>query len=227
MESLKKPVYHLALLIVMTMFAFSCKPETEKIEEYFTISDEFKSYTYFKKGSYWVYQNINSKQKDSISIDSAVTYLGVNGLDLDDNEPFKYDAIEEFFKGSEEMNYWKWEIAASNTATGSSYLNELLRLYFKNGMYHIILYPRVSSGEEVIFGGKDGTYETVGKLGSYTVNGVTYEEVYHTRVLDTYTQEESYVYDFYIAKNFGIIRQVISNKGNTDTWDLIKSNIIQ
>lgn len=55
--------FNLAVIFLLLTFLCSCKKD-----EYYHMSEEFKAYTMFPIGSYWVYEELNSGFRDTLTV---------------------------------------------------------------------------------------------------------------------------------------------------------------
>lgn len=216
-----------SLKLILILFLFSCVSEGELANlDHYTITNEFKSYTLFSQGSIWTYEQEESKIEASILLDSIVNYKGVNGLDPDNDIEYRYEAFESYVNQPNAMNYKKMEIAATNQSKKSSDMTSLLRLFFTD-QYHTVFEPNHPFGEIIDIGEISGKYENVDFLVQYQVLENTFNNVYHTRVYDSLNLSQTEIYDFYIAKNYGIIRQEMRSPNDTIIWNLKSWDINQ
>lgn len=208
--------------IVFILLVFAACEKEEFTEGHYGLSEDFTSYCYFEPGSYWVYKMPAEGLLDTIVVDSLIQYTGVNGLDEDSEKRFKYDAIEEFIQTPNLLNFRKWELAASlqSEEGKANVTNELLRLYFTS-RYNIILYLGAEEGEIIDFGKNEGYYQHVGIMDQYVVNGNYFADVYHSRVYDSLHPEGIRIYDFFIARNHGIIQYKWRSTSDSVQWNLI------
>ncbi len=218
----------LGIIILMfgLIFIQSCTDDEDEPLGYYTISDEFKSYTLFKANSYWVYENEKNSTVDTIVIDSILSYIGVNGLDPDNNVKYKYKAFESFIKNPNIMDYNKWEISATNNSRKQNNMTALFRLYFSDS-YYIVFQPFFNFGEIIHIGGISGDYQNVELIQAFNVGGTIFNNVYHTRTYDSIIPDQPRMLDFYVAKNYGIVRQEIKTQTDTVIWNLISWSLNQ
>lgn len=214
-----------AVVLISLLFGCMTEGDLAKLDHY-PISSEFKTYTLFNQGSRWTYEKENTKIQATILVDSVFKYKGVNGLDPDNDVEYKYEAYESFINRPNNMNIKKMEIAATNQSKNYSDMTSLLRLFY-NDQYHTIFEPNHQFGEIIAIGDTSGKYVNVEFLAQYTVLSETFSSVYHTRVYDSLYPAQTQIYDFYIAKNFGIIRQEMRSKTDTIIWNLKSWDLYQ
>ncbi len=214
------------ILIFLASLIISCSSSDDGTLDYYTISEEFKSYAFFKSGSKWIYEEEKTGNQATIKIDSILNYIGVNGLDPDNDVEFRYDAWEMFIHEPNDLNYAKLEIAATNQPKIASDMTSLLRLFTTAG-YHTIFQPCFPFGDTIALGDVAGDLINVEFLTSYKVKDISFSSVFHSCILvGSGTGMES-KYDFYIARNFGIIRQEKQTASDTTIWNLTSWDLIQ
>lgn len=214
-------------LNIILIFSFGCgKPSSINEIKYYSISDKFKEYSLFQSGSMWVYQNELSGILDTVIVDSIDTYIGYYGLDEYKNEIYKYEAIDIFLLSDTNINYEKLELSGNNSTVGENGMNEVFRLY-ENADYRRVFAPEQDIGVIYNYGGRTGYYQNVEFLNSYSISGHTFNNVFHSKLIDSTNINEIINYHYYIAKNYGIIRQEKYQNNDSIIWNLHDWEIIQ
>lgn len=211
------------LTIFLLFFVASCSDDDDSNLQYHEITSEFKSYALFEDGSSWTYKKQGTEETAVITIDSTLNYMGVNGLN-DDLNDYKYDAYEQFIHQPNPMNYRKWEVSATNQPEINSNMTSLLRLFFTD-RYYIVLQPNYYFGDTIHLGKNEGDYINVDFFPQFTVEEHNFSSVYHSKIYDSLNEPRTL--DFYVAKNFGIIRQEIRTQNDSIIWNLISWEINQ
>ncbi|PLX02260.1 MAG: hypothetical protein C0595_11410 [Marinilabiliales bacterium] len=208
------------IIIVITLFANSCTKKVTPVPTY-NFTDEFKSYCLFQPGSSWDYYKSDLEDTVTVNVDELIDYVWYNNVD----EIYYYEAYNMVFS-SNSLGYKVLEITAGSTKDAINPMNSLMRIFFDNGDYRLVFDAKYPLGEEQIVGQQEGVYENVEILPSMKLHGNSYSDVYHTRVTDFYNQGFG-DFDFYIAKNHGLIkmRNIVNN--DTIVTELINSNPIQ
>jgi hypothetical protein len=213
----------LALLILAVIF-IQCTKEKGVPYLLKEITPEFKDYVAFDSSSYWIYKKENTSNVfDTVRIYQVwkdrrfhidVTTTG-----------YYYDAIEMFYNSSL-TGFTKGEIAATAPYQNST-MNELYRLYFNSGRYFSILMPKYPFGETQLLGVNEGNYTNVELLANKQINGRVYTEVYHTNIVDYKEAPDTTYMDYYLAKNFGLVKYTIVQPGKNinESWVLQDSNL--
>lgn len=193
----------------------SCNSETAK--PYYLISDEFADYCFFREGSSWVFQNDSTLTSDSVDISEITESKRYASTPTQHH----YQAVD-MFPNNNDFNIARYEITAGSSKVASGEMNSLLRVYFENGDYQLVFSPEYPLGEEIIMGDAIGVYENVEIIINYELLNNTYAEVWHTRVVVSNSIE----YDYWIAKNHGLIKTVTTTENQTTSISLVESSLI-
>jgi len=213
---------HIILLIgFFTMIFSSCSDNPGPVESipYFKVSSEFANYCWFDSNSYWVFQDDTTLTIDTVSISNVLVTKRFHTQPID----YNYQAVEMFIS-SNLFTFSEYELTAGNYEVADGEMNSLLRLYKSDGSYQLVFLPQYPFGEEVIMGDEIGTYTNIEKVNSFWLNDIEYSNVYHTRVV--ITNNNSVEYDYWIAKNHGIIKAVSNVNGQTSSVSLKSDNVI-
>lgn len=208
----------LLLFIISTSIIPGCI-KSSIITPYYTISEEFANYCWFEEGSWWIFQNDSTMQTDSIKITDVFETKRFHSQHVS----FHYDAIELFIK-SNIFNISRHELTAGEYGTTLGEMTSLLRLYKDDGSYQLVFSPKYPIGATIILGDKSGNYTNVELIESLELNGSTYIDVYHTRVL--ISVDADIEYNYWIAKNYSLIKYISRINGQTTSISLTSSNLI-
>ncbi len=223
MAYLKKGMIAAGLIILFILGACN----TKNADPYYKISNEFKQYCLYNQNSYWIYQNDTTGIKDSLKLSDVQDYVAFHSPD-NTAGPYSFDVIDLDFDTTKNLPMIKGSITAGNPTTGKEgTMRDLYWLFFKNGNYLLAFAPGFPLGEEQRLGDKPGFYTNIKKLSTYSVNGVTYNDVYHTQVRKTEGTPDTVNYQFYFAKNYGLVKWTRSVKGETTSYSLVGSDLIQ
>lgn len=208
------------LLISITAFVFSgCFSSSEGVP-YYTISDEFAGYCLFEEGSWWYYQNDSTQITDTVKIDEVDITKRFNPENID----YNYEAVE-MYTSSSDLDITKYELTAGDYEATATEMNSLFRIYFGDDTYQHVFSPQYDIGEDIILGDDIGVYTNVEVIENMSVNGNSYIDIWHTRrVVSVSTNAE---YNYWIAKNYGLIKFTIELGGVTSSFSLVSSDIIQ
>jgi len=187
----------------------------------YKISDEFKAYCLFQPGSTWDYYTSDSNDTASLQLEGITEDVWYNNA----GELYFYEAINMYFDTTN-LNTTYWQITAGSTKNSSSTMNSIMRIFNADGSFRLVFDASYPLGEEQLVGENEGAYTNIEIIPTMELRGNTYSEVYHSKVTDYYNQGFG-DFDFYIAKNHGIIK--IQNIVNNDTiiTELINSSPIQ
>jgi hypothetical protein len=204
-----------ALLLLIYVGCSSCKKEIETRTYY--LDQGIKDWMYFKKGTYWVYRDSVSGAIDSAWVDTS--YINMVYLERSRNGlPNYHTNTETFFVEIKRTRnpYIYIYIYMSVLYTYRNYPSGILpgnAAFINESKYNVDKAAGViTSGNVFYYPPKNGIeadkpqtfYET------YTVAGKEYKNV-------------SLYQGYYICKNYGIIKI----GGVLNTWELIRSNIVQ
>jgi hypothetical protein len=209
----------IVIIIAFSAISFSgCFSSSNGIP-YYAISDEFAGYCWFQEGSYWIYQNDSTLVNDSILITEVREHKRFNPESID----YNYQAVE-MFTNTNNFNVAHHELTAGSFEVEPGEMNSLLRIYFNDGTYQLIFSPEYPLGEEIILGDELGNYTNVEIIDEYQLNGNTYNQVYHTRIVVSVAANIEY--NYWIAKNYSLIKSVTNNNGQVTSLSLLSGNMI-
>jgi hypothetical protein len=199
------------ILIANIVLVSSCSKN--KDPEHYKLSDGFKSFVSFKKGSYWVYYN------DSTFLNDSVYFLNdpISCTSWDKKEyGYIYDVISCSFIGSFLHNFY---ISATKEY---NYLGVGTNI-FNSGE---AIRSDVGVGNKIKW--NNGIYQYVEHLDSVKFHNSTFFDVIHTKTAwEYYDTGDSIIRHYYFSRHVGLIkfRQVL---GATDTtWSLVRWHSIQ
>lgn len=214
--------YKKVSLIVFTGIAISiitgCFNSNKGIP-YYTISEDFADYCWFEEGSYWIFQNDSTLVTDSVRIDDVRESKRFNPVEVD----YNYQAVE-IFTTANVSGITQHELTAGDYETIQGEMNSLLRLHKDDGSYELVFSPQYAIGEEIILGDDIGLYTNIEIIESFELNGNTYNDVYHTRVIKKVGTNIEY--NYWIAKNYSLIKSVSTINGQTTSISLQSANLV-
>jgi len=222
-ESMK--VLRIIVLVVIGFSISACNINTMDNTPYYHITQVFKDYCFYKKGSSWTYQNDQTGTTYTITIKDLNTYVGFQ-VKNSQSDAYSYDAIEMLYDTNKlELN--KSLISAGPTPTDGESSNDLYRIFWNDGSFLRAFAPGFPMGEEQQLGGQEGLYTNLDLLPDYTVNNKDYSNVYHSQIVRAETESDSARYEFYFAPHTGLIKWLKVFKGVTTSYSLKDAQIVQ
>lgn len=206
------------LFLLLGSYIYSGCNQNSSPKPYYLISDEFKEYCYFSDSSHWVFQNDSTLAIDSVIISEVKDSKRF----VSEPTQYNYQAVD-MFTSNNVFNISRYEITAGNAKPKAGEMNSLFRLYFEDGTYHIVFSPKYPMGEEIILGDAIGDYTNVEIIENFQLNGNSFKDVWHTKVVISLNNDIEY--DYWIAKNYGLIKIVETIDGQTTSISL-KSAIL-
>lgn len=199
-------------LITLILFVINLSGCKKQGPQKYYFDNNLKSWTCFKNGSYWIYQNEKTLLFDT-------TVILSNGS---------------LFSGSEDAN--QFEIIHSNIKSGFirefSGFREPITSFFQIGLFYPEPGNPIALSSTVSNGGNDGFFTNeyqkfwcVERLDSLILNGNIFTNVIHTRNLIPGC--DSLQDDFYFARNIGLIKCSIKTSKFDSTWSVIKYFVSQ
>lgn len=215
------------LLIMASLFYFLFSACRQEIPELPTISvtDAFASYTTFDSASYWVYE----RKLPEPGIDTIAIYQVWKDRRFHQDattDGYFYNSYELFME-SKGIGMIKGEIAVG-TEADSIIMNGHYRIYFDNDRYFSIFIPRYPLGEVQFLGVNEGNYTNVALHDNMIVNGKTYQDVYHTHIVDYKNSPDTAFLEFYLAKDHGMIKyeRRTNMDDSVEVWELKSDQLI-
>lgn len=209
----------ITIIISMTVTVFTGCFKSADNAPYYTISNEFAAYCWFEEDSYWIFQNDSTMIKDSVKIVETSSSIRLHN----DTTAYNYQAAE-LFLNQNIFSIARLELTAGNYEVDPGKMNSLLRLYNNDGFYFRVFSPEYAMGEEIILGDAIGTYTNVELIESFELNGKTYNDVYHTRIV--VSVNDNVEYNYWIAKNNGLVKALTIGDEDTISISLVSSSLI-
>lgn len=214
---MSKSIYHflkrnrfITLINLSILLIAICSGCEKKNPEKYYFDTNLKSWTYFNKGTYWIYRNEETQLFDTTTI------LGSGSL----------------FSGSEDAN--QFEIIHCNIKSGfirefSGYRDPLTS-FFEIGFFYPDPGNPFALTSTITNGGNNGYYTSsyqtfwcVERLDSLILNDNLFINVIHTRnLIPSYDSLQD---DFYFAKNIGLIKFSIKTTKFDSSWSVVKWHI--
>lgn len=183
---------------------------------------QLKEYTYFKEGSYWVYQDSATGMLDSMFVYYADDGEGVNS----DNEKYYwFNCYVYSTRDSFEYRYW----FHSSWTGNSPYRSKLFRIKTRpgNNVGETIIfeYPIVLGNQLYTYGNafEQNVIRTESRYDSLMIGPLQFYDV--VKVSQSMDPSEGSSGNYYLVRNFGIVAHDISNIDLH--WKLIRWSFIQ
>ncbi len=207
---MKKSLF-LACCIVTVFLLNSCEPN----DKYYYLNQESKDWALYKHGSWWVYKDSATIEKDSLSV---TQYLEGFTIDYSDKKNLHFQYINYSVTNNKNNN---WNVTLSSS-TYYSFLS-------KNFVYNNKTYTTSLTYFDPIPRNTD--WSTVNVLPQFEVNGVVFNDVMHIRAGYSEKNDVFYVkvfyHDYWLAKGKGFIKMVERTPTDTTVWLLEKYSIVQ
>lgn len=192
-------------LLILVCFA-GCK----KSYNHYSISDDFRTWMDYKRGSYWIYKSENSGKNDSTSV-----WQRTNGTsDAEKGSGYYFDYIDirlksqfahaVYIRGNE--NY-----ESTAVTTNEVIMPEALR-------------SNLTINQKVIWNG--GTYQELLRLDTLILNSRSFINVRHVRT-GTTLAGDSIVREYFYARGIGMVKFRQQYKSTDSTWSLLRWSVSQ
>jgi len=196
------------IVLFLSLFLISCN----RNGTHYPVTDEFKKWTLFGEGSYWIYRNDSTMLIDSV-------FLAQHPLLTIFNE-------DEAYTDSYENIYLKYNSDFLVDAYISSYpggANDFaIRFYGGGGVPVLLSYAQLNS---IIDYGSGISFVLKEHLHDYVMEGNTFNEVQHTFYTRVSPKNDSF--DFIMAKNVGLIKVYGTWNDTVRSWTLLRYHAVQ
>jgi hypothetical protein len=208
------------VILVAALLLSSCKKE----QTTFYIPDEFKAWSCYKTGSYWVYLNDKTGAQDCTWVSKDTNYMQ-QGYRDDDQDPVEYyEKFESTVSGDLYSSYYT--MASGN---GSATV-PLLPDYLESISYSMTTIQTPSFSRR-IYRNTMYNYGVANVYPEETVNGNQFSNVYDIRHEwfsgRTGSYGDSLIAGIHLVKNVGIVKLRKYNEGADTTWSLLRWKVIQ
>lgn len=196
------------ILVFSVSLLVGCKKQVT----HHPVSTEFKEWTLYQVGSYWIYRNDSTSVLDSVYLPQPPFYEVCYDAD------HLYDTYEHFyikFQSSFIMDAY-----LTSRKGGGDDLQ--VRFYGGGGV------PVLESKAEInkFYGDSSTTYYLYKeRLQNYQFEGNSYPEVIHSIYQQTGNSID--IYNFLIAKNVGLIKVYGTWNDTTRSWSLLRYRAVQ
>jgi hypothetical protein len=200
----------LLFIFIYGCLFISCKKEPE----YYPLSSEFEKYYLFQQGSFWVYKNDSTGVLDSVYLNLPPQYFDII---YEESGP-KYERV---FLDVSSLNFSAYRADAAFYEG-----HDVLQMRFPTHPDYDL--PVLISGGMAVehYDHHNGYYRYIESYREMTLNGKDYSDVIQTQAFflnDNYSVDE---YRFYFAKNVGLIKLSGHWNDSTQSWSLIRYNIV-
>ncbi len=228
---MKRLYFTVLIFFAVILIIHSCKVDDLRPPEVYEIDQDFRQYTAFDSLSFWIYLKTTTgdptSNRDTVRVLRTFKDKRFHS-DIINPQGFYYQAIESVLS-SRFTGLTKYELTVGKVY-GNNSASDNFRIYFNNGRYYRALITNVPFGEELLLGINEGNYTSVEKIPSLNIQGRNYADVYHTKVIDYQGAPDTAYFDFWIARNYGMIRYQLHRPRSTpqviDNWELVESNLI-
>lgn len=219
------------IFLLALVFSIGCntkpvpKPSPEPTKPDYDFSNLSKDYLLFLPGSFWVFQDDSTTALDTLTLYSSKDEIRKQNPGT--TSEFSYRAMWKFFSDNG-LGLFKEESFAVNTHVATTVPNSSERLYFSEDSYKIAFAPAYPFGNRISFGGEEGTFVNKELIPSLDLNGLNFKDVYHSLAEDynDYVGDTVF-YNFYYAKNYGLIKFSFDHKGYGHSYSLVSASVKQ
>jgi hypothetical protein len=200
----------LLLALVPLLMATTCNKKEKEYPTYY-MDQEFKDYTLFKVGSYWVYQDSASKQIDSV-------YLYKQEITINDRRKAVNYNYEQFTENLKSSLYDTLVGEGLKLSESGGFVYGILRLNdFTNYASSYFQTPTIGELDPLYRIIKYQTYRN-----DTTISNKNYTQV---KVFEANQQSFSYQsHKIFYSKHLGLVRKELFNG---EVWNLIRHHVTQ
>jgi hypothetical protein len=197
------------VILLVIFFINSCnKEETEHIR----VSGEFKRWTVFPNGSYWIFKNDSTLEIDSVFVQGNPKFLDVPAYSSKDN--FTLETIE--------MSYSSIFLSSTSQNVGQGGKEIYYLRIYKNSIMPLI----ASSGDNFIsFLNSESKGYTLLILSLFSTYYIGLEKFYP--VVSTQYSASEKKWTCWFAKDIGLIKVSGENTNPDFSWSLLRYHIAE
>ena len=195
-----------------------CTCTKDPHKEEFRMSQDFKDYTLFKNGSWWIYSRENSSDRDTVTvIKSDVKIVDARNID------YKWEQYLLHFKSTYYSN--DTIISFGDASPPLEFNADYARYHYSTSFTSFLL---------TFFSNKPLKYRLAVHSNMETeyrefhdailLNGITYNNVKVFEIVSGQPMDQRLPKVVYYAKNIGIVRKEL---WNGQVWNLVKSSVVQ
>jgi hypothetical protein len=196
------------LIFSFVLVVTACKKEETK---YIKLSSEMKEWAWFKPGSYWVYQNEATGELDSV-------YVIKDTLDHD----FNY-SDETLRSKTEKVEIQMMNSKKNKIIIEASFQCKIIEKSLLNELIMGYEFLKMNSKNEIVFDSSMIYYD------KYAIHEILFNNVYQYKTRTIYYGSDYQInFNYYfISKNYWIIKKIETRNNVTNTWNLIRYQIVQ
>ncbi len=206
------------------MVVFSSCFEREGTSK-FLISNEFKAYTAFLPGSYWVYKHLETNRLDTVYLIDSDTATWFQFAYGSTSQGYFYDVLQ-FYYAPNALGMDSSVVYAAGVRKTNYDMVDVWRVYYGQ-RYNIIFDPKPETNAEQDFGNTLGFYTLLVRNEPLVFQELSYGSVWQTRVRDYFNPANIIYLEYSIARNFGIVRFRRTTNDEIHTWELVDSELFQ
>lgn len=213
------------LILLMFLFCLisGCKPKDEELQTYM-LPAEIKDYSYFKWGTWWVYEEQNTHVRDCVYVSSGKlvtdtfnSHLGVPGI---------FEVMNwKTYSSYDACNFQYYTDAAWTITTHTAYGRTPIFKGKHNQQVSEIttsFFSKASINDSYCT--SSGCVKFIGKYDSLKINNKYFADVKVFFQANDPTENNDSSF-FYYSKNVGIIKKITSS--NHNIWNLVYYEIYQ
>ncbi len=191
----------LTFLIVVS--AFSCKKD--KTEQFY-LSDAFKRWTVFEKGSYWVFLNDSTKATDSVYLNEDPKFLEVkpNNSNMNFTEEWIEMSYSSTFFSSSEQHVTDWG-------------EEFYRVRIHGNDFQALI-----ANSSDIFEPEYGSFKLLSQDSVYYLGPAKFDNVVKTQDI-----AHGKTWNCWFARDIGLIKITGKNTNPDFSWSLLRYHIVK
>jgi len=214
---MKKLFLSVFLIALLTTCSKSPVKQSITLGPEYNISAEFKTWTIFNKGSWWVYKN----EKTNFADTTKLTHGPFYNKELCGNCP----VIEYMWF------YMTGPVVIQYDVEGGKNENASLHIRKDDGSEILAFTNKtLTDPAHSDSSGYGFKYQFIEKLDSMVMNGKTISNIYHTKLSwqKTYYEDPPYLgCDYYFAKGIGLILLKKNYPSTDTTWSLMDWHTVQ
>jgi hypothetical protein len=208
-----KPIIHFLCFVLMSAIVIlsACSKKTDPT---LYIPDQFKKYSLFQVGSYWIFKN-----EKSLSVDSSY----VSSTPVMQYRQFDNNGTESTLEFCE--IYYKGKFIKHCNISAFNDMMWLLDSYASDCLISGCFYPGFIYNETSY-----STFKTIEYIDSLNINNKLFRSIIHTQHTDIFSNNDTVIYNYYLVTGIGLIKFELFNShaNRADTiWTLLKYHIVQ
>jgi hypothetical protein len=200
----KIPVLSFFLLLLLGISG--CK----KSYDHYTISDNFRTWLDYRRGSYWIFKSENSGKTDSTSVWERTSSTS----DAEKGDGYYYDYIDLKLKSQFLHEIYLRGNAGYESAAITTNKADFPEAFRSGGVI-----------DQVIIWNK-GIYQELEPLDTLVLNTRNFYNVRHTRMEGT-LQGDTIIREYFFSRYIGVVKFRQKYKSTDSTWTLVRWSVSQ